>query len=278
MNKKEFTKSSVNKKTAKNIDTDSPVDVNSGNVASVFIKSHEFLPTPDSITFSPIKWGTTGYGSIELHYNSNDLLIQTPKLRTPFGFSQGVPNTPSYGKDFNCQFNLDSTTLKNKSFYDSLMEFEKVILKYAFVHRSEWELFGNQTENERATLKDIQNKYVPMIKTAKDPRYPPSIKFNFRTKKNKDSNRIEISTECNDDKNGDIVPSETTIPRNSQCILIVSAKSIWVSVDRKFGIRWQIERIKVYPPEQSNFQESTSNLPSGTCLIESDSENDEADD
>lgn len=236
---------------------------------SIFIKSHEFAPTQNSISFEDVNWSNTGFGTVNFKYNSNNLLIQTPKLRTPFGFSKGVPNTPSFGKDFNCQFNLDSSSQKSKSFHDSLVAFENLLIKYAFDHRIELGLFTNQTEAERATLKDVQTKYSSMIKASKDPRFPPSIKFSFRTKKNEDTKKIEITTECNDDKNGEIEASEDTIPRNSHCILIISCKSIWISPDRKFGIKWQIERIKVYPPEQSS---SSPGLPSGTCLIDSDDE------
>jgi hypothetical protein len=238
---------------------------------SIFIKSHEFGPTKDSIKFDEVVWGATGFGSVNYKYNGNNLLIQTPKLRTPFGFSKGMPNTPSFGKDFNCQFNLDSSSQKNKCFLDSLLEFEKVIVQYALDHRDEWQLFGNHSEAERATIKDIQSKYSPMVKPAKDPRFAPNIKLNFRTRTDKETKVTEITSECHDDKNAEIIPSETTIPRNAQCILIISGKQIWISPDRKFGVKWQIERIKVYPPE-NNVQQGGAGLPSGTCLIDSDDE------
>jgi len=239
---------------------------------SFFIKSHEFAPSSDSIKFEEVLWGNTGFGSVTYKYNNNNLLIQTPKLRTPFGFSKGVPNTPSFGKDFNCQFNLDSITQKNKSFLDSLLEFEKVIVQYAFDHRTEWQLFGNQSESQRATLKDIQARFTPTVKPSKDGRFAPSIKFSFNTRTDKETKIIEIKTICHDDTNTEIIPSETTIPRNAQCILIVSGKQIWISPDRKFGIKWQIDRIKVYPPEVNVIQNAGSGLPSGTCLIDSDEE------
>ena len=90
---------------------------------------------------------------------------------------------------------------------------------------------------------------------------------------------MTITTDCHDEKNKDLKPTKDTIPRRSQCILIIRGRSIWISPDRKFGLKWQIERIKVYAPEESSggfggddYESKVSPLPTGSCLLESDDE------
>ena len=248
--------------------------------SSIFVKSHEFDPTLQTVTFQDIKWGSGGYGNVVYKYCLNDLLIQTPKLTTPFGFSRGVPNTNNYGHDYNCQFNLDSNTQKTKAFLESLQNFEKVILDYAYDKRVEWGIFGNQTEAERATLDVMKGKMTPIVKPSRDPRYAPTLQTKFRKRKDKDNDEWVITAECHDEKNKEIVPSEETIPRRSQCIMVLRGRPLWISPEGKFGVSWQIERMKVYPPEErpsyggeeSFVGEVSGKMPVGSCLLDSDDE------
>lgn len=246
---------------------------------SVFIKAQDFHPTVSNVEFSDVNWGSTGYGSISLKYQSYDMLLKAPRLTSPFGFSRGIPNTSSYGRDFNLQFNLEATTQKTKAFYEGLTDLEDVIVRYAYEHRVEWGLYGNQTEAERATLEEIREKFTPIIRPPKEgSNFPPTFKVNFRTFYNKDTKKPKITTDCQNEENNNFEPSEETIPRRSQCIPIIRAKNIWISPNGRFGLKWQIERIKVYQPEVTTVKTDFSPDPgdqrmiTGQCLLDSDSE------
>lgn len=244
--------------------------------SSIFTKSHEFNPTLSTITFQDVKRGSTGYGNVTYKYMINDLLIQTPKMTTPFGFSSGYPG--GSGTDYNCQFNLDSNTTKKKAFRDSLEELEDIVLKYAYEKRIEWALFGNQTEAENATLDDVRDKMTKIVRPSKNPMYSPTFTAKFKKRKNKESDKWEIQTECTDEKNQAIEPSIDTIPPRSQCILIIRGKPIWISPEGKFGLTWQIERMKVYAPEKSNYDGGEASfsagpkMPTGSCLLDDSDE------
>lgn len=243
---------------------------------SVFIKASEFEPNLNNVKFGNPEWGSTGYGSVSVKYNGFDLLIKAPRLTTPFGFSRGIPNTNSYGKDFNIQFNLESNTQKTKAFYDGIIALEEVIIRHAFENRVAWGLFGNQTEAEKATLDDIREKFTPIIRLPKEgSNFPATFKMGFRMFYNKDTKKPKITTECHNEDNNEIEPNEENIPRRSQCIPIVRGKNIWVSPNGRFGLKWQIERIKVYKSSEiaaNNEDNPEQRMVTGQCLLDSDSE------
>lgn len=249
--------------------------------SSIFTKSHEFNPTMDMLTLHAANYGKNpeGWGSADIRYNLLPLHIQTPKLTTPFGFSRGFGDS---GKDLNIQVNLDSNTEKSSAFVKGLRMMETTIIKVAWENRVAWNLFGNQTEAQRATLADVKAKFNPIVKDNKNENYPPTLKASFEMKFDRDTKESSLKTQCTNDRNIDIEPTERTIPRRAKVILQLRIKSVWISPlpDRKFGVKFFIERIKVYPPED-NFNggdgESKTNsdpMPTGTCLLE-DSDDEE---
>jgi hypothetical protein len=246
--------------------------------SSIFTKSHEFNPTSDNLTLLSANYGKNpeGWGSVEIRYMLNSLHIQTPKLTTPFGFSRGFGGT---GKDLNIQVNLDSNTEKSAAFLTGLRMFETTIIKMAWENRVAWNLFGNQTEAQRATLADVKAKFNSIVKDNKNDNYPPTLKASFDMKYDHETKQTTMKTQCTDDKNVDIEPSESTIPRRAKCILQLRIKSLWISPvpDRKFGCKFLIERIKVYPPEDSTDDPDRKvgdGLPIGKCLLD-DSDDEE---
>tara|TARA_R100001163_G_C5068366_1_gene208515 strand:+ start:6944 stop:7711 length:768 start_codon:yes stop_codon:yes gene_type:complete len=252
---------------------------------SIFTKSHEFNPSLENLNFLEADFGKKGdgFGTVRFKYYLNALKIQTPKLYTPFGFSQGIPGTASFGRDFNCQFNLDSSTQKIKAFLNGLRQFQDVLVRVAWENRVQWKLFGSRLQCEKATLEDVRKKLSPIVREPRDDRYPPTLKLSFELKYDKETRIPSIKTECHNDKNEDIEPSESTIPRRSNCILQIKAPTVWISPgpDRKFGVKFLIERIKVYQPEEaqggsavgSGFSSGVG-LPSGECLLD-DSDDEE---
>ena len=252
--------------------------------SSIFTKSHEFNPNIENLNFSQPDFGKDpqGFGTVNLKYYLNVLHIQTPKMYTPFGFSRGIPGTQSFGRDLNIQFNLDSSTEKLVSFLKGLRQLEDVICRVAWENRVEWNLFGNRTEAARATLQDVRAKFSPLIRESNSGDYPPTLKLGFEMKYNRETGERSIKTECHDERNVDIEPSEETIPRRSKCILQIKARSLWISPgpDRKFGVKFVIERIKVYPPEETPVGNGNGSLgvgaglPSGQCLLDDSDDED----
>lgn len=247
---------------------------------SVIVKSHEFDPNLSTITLSKIHFSGGGFGMVDLKYLGNALMIKTPKVTTPFGFSRGFPGSPFYGKKMELQVNLDSSTVNNVAFSKSLNALQEIIVQNAYENRNDWALFGNRTETANATLDDVREKFVPFIRSAKSPDYPDTLKLAFKTYTDKKTGKIKVTTDCHDAENSPLKQvDEETIPRRSQVLLVIRAKNVWVSPEGTFGLKWQIERCRVYPPEekpQTREGEATfsfSAAPSG-LLLDSDDEGD----
>lgn len=247
---------------------------------SAIIKSHDFKPDLSTVELSKIHFSGGGFGMVDIKYLGNPLMIKTPKLTSPFGFSRGFPGSPYYGKRFDLQVNLDNSTVNNLSFANGLRELQEIIIQNAYENRQDWSLFGNHTETKNATLEDVREKFTPFIRPAKSSDYPDTLKLSFKTFTDKKTNKMKNNTKCSDADNKTIkVVDEESIPRRSQVLLVIRAKNVWVSPEGTFGLKWEIEYCRVYPPDETNNSregESTfsfSAAPAG-LLLDSDDEAD----
>lgn len=246
---------------------------------SVFVKAQDFHPTIDNVDFNNPEWSSTGYASLNLKYRSFELILQSPQLMAPFGFSRGMPNSSSFNKDFNLQFNLDSATKKTQAFYQGLSELEDVIVRHFYHNRVQLGIYGNQTEAEKATLEDVRKKFSPIIRQAKPGSgYSPTFKVNFRTFYEHETKKVSIITTCDDHNKETIIPTEETIPRFSKCVCRIQLKNMWISPKGTFGVKWQINQLKVCEKENSgttsfsSTDNTNSKMITGECLLDSDDE------
>lgn len=208
----------------------------------IISKSYDFKPTTANLEFGKASFNNAGYGNVSLSYNGNILNFQTHKMMSPFGFSLGPPAATR--PDPQCQFNLLHKIPKDKATYDGLRMLEELIIAEAFQHRDEWKLFGNKTESAAATLEQVRAKFVPIIRLSKNPNYPDTFGASFIKKFNSN----EITTVVHNENNEQIMPNEQTIPRRSMIISDVQTRQVWISPAGKFGVKFNIQKMKVYPP------------------------------
>jgi len=246
---------------------------------SMIVKSHEFQPTQDNLEFGKMT-SSNGFGSISLKYMGNELMIKTPKLTTPFGLSYGFPGSASFGKKVEMQVNLDQSTVNNQAFFKGLLALEDLIVEQAFANKQEWAIFGNQTETKQATLEGVRAKYVSYIRPSKNPDYPSTMKLSFKTFVDKKTNKMKVTTDCHDANNEPMEANEETIVKRCQPLMVIRAKNIWILPDGTFGLKWQIERCRVYPPEErpsggareGEAKFSFKSTPAGNLMLDSDDE------
>ena len=97
---------------------------------SKIVKSHEFDPNLSTIVLSKIHFSGGGFGMVDIKYIGNTIMIKTPKVTAPFGFSRGFPGSPY--KKMELQINLDSSTVNNLAFSKSLNTLQEIIVKNAY--------------------------------------------------------------------------------------------------------------------------------------------------
>jgi hypothetical protein len=208
-------------------------------------KANAFNPTVSNVDFKPVGFGAGGFGTAMIMYHKSSINIQTHQLTSPFGYSDGFGDK----KDPNVQFNLYTSNPDDAAFIKGMKQLEDLIVQTAFDRRVEWRLFNNRSASDNATLEQVRAKFNTVIKPGKGD-YPPTFKASFM----KDRSSGEVNTPCYDHDNKPIVPSPGTIPRRSRNMVDLQAKTVWISNDGKFGIKWNIQKLQVFPPKESQDQ------------------------
>lgn len=204
-------------------------------------KASEFNPTVRNISFKPVGFGTGGFGTALITHNNSSINLQTHALTTPFGYSDGSGGKWGRQKPF-IQFNLYPDREEDQQMLEGLNKLSELIIQTAFDRRVEWNLFPSQRKAQAATIEDVREKFNPIVRPGRGD-YPPTFKVSFGMKKDG-----TVFTPCHDEANELIIASEATIPRFSRCACDLQAKTIWISGDGKFGIKFTLQKIQVLPP------------------------------
>ncbi len=245
----------------------------------IVCKASEFSPNNTNTIIKPAGFGGSGFGTAVIQYNKSSINIRTHALVTPFGYSDGL-----YGnkKNPNVVVNLYQSRDEDKAFYDGIKQLEEILIQTAFDRRQEWRLFSNSMETKDATVEQVRAKLSPIVRESNGD-YSPTFKGAFL----KDYTSGEVKTPCYNQNNGFIEPCIETIPRRSKCLMDLQAKKVWISPEGKFGLKFEIQKIQVLPPDEQPTPRPVSftpvssvpistpklNLPQGNCcLLDSDDE------
>jgi hypothetical protein len=252
-------------------------------------KSYDFAPDVTNITFKPAGGGFNqkgGIGSAPIMYRGGNINIQTHPLVSAFGYSDGQGQM--YKADPSLTFNLKRNNTQDRAFMEGLTKLEDLIVQTAYDKRVEWNLFGNNRNADKATIADVRAKFVPILRRDKDDKYPPSFKVSFNTKRESGL----ILTECVNENGDKIIPSVATMPKRSKNVLDLQAKCVWISGDGKFGLKFKMQKVQVFPEDEEqarrvndeedddttilgSVQKDRPKLGSGKCLLKDDSDEDD---
>lgn len=202
---------------------------------------------PKNVDFSKISYGNVktnenGGKSIYIGYNGTPLIIQTPKLSTPFGMSvynKDIETTPGEVIKYSAPVNITEDNLSCVNFKKFLAEFDKKIIEDAVTNSKDW-LGKAQKE------KVISAFYNPLLNYPKDKetgevidKYDPKFKIPLLVKDG------TLMTSCyNDD--GESV-QVNNVPSKSSMRAILQCMGIWV-VGKRFGVSWKVMQLIVEEP------------------------------
>ncbi len=265
------------------------------------INAAQFNATKLTVT-APKKVGDKGAKMSYLNYgDGKPLVIQTPSLPVPFGFSGYTDeNSGKVSYSMGMQLSGYENDTKVKQFYEAIKAVDEFMIDQALKNSKEW--FGKVCSKET-----IEDKYSPNIKIAKDKNgdpkpYPPSVKVAFN--KLRDSDEFECKVFGVDSKNDPNpkpitdIPLEELIPKRSQVTTLIQCTGIWF-VNGKFNCKWKAIRVRLdsqperisgygFVDESNNDGSSSSNVvntnihqeefsspPKKQLPIESDSEDED---
>ena len=179
------------------------------------------------VEFSEIKKNARGGKYILLSDNNQDIYLQLPVLKAPFGI-----NEPGEQAD---EFSVNLTLTEDVS--TKLKELEVKVLD--FVHKNSKELFGKV--HDKTVLKDAL--FVPLVKYAKDEedakKYAPTMKLKVSTGKGK------YMAEFYQKLNGKpTLVEHTEVKKGTSLETIIRVGQIWF-INGKFGVSLKLEQAKI---------------------------------
>lgn len=190
------------------------------------------------ITFSKPNVLKSGAKQAYVNYDGGKLLLQTPaKVALPFGVSAFEDKTkpqvpPVFSLDLSFRGAEHDGPLK--TFYESMEALDKVMIDAAFTNSVAW--FGK--EKKRDVIEE--ELYSPIIKRAKDDKYPPTMKLKLPQRDGAFDAKFydEGRNQFNDFDIKDI------LPRNSTVTCIIQCAGVWFAAG-KFGLTWRAVQVMI---------------------------------
>jgi hypothetical protein len=213
----------------------------------------------DKITFGKHKPNPNGGFNIELSIgnSADESVLQTPKMRCPFGIS--TDKTNPFKKSIDISFQGSDTNESIKAFRKAVEAVDEFAIDYAIKNSK---AFFKQ-EYSREVIKAYYNSN---IKLSKKEQYADTFRAKLLYRKpdeNKKTDGKYISTFW--DPKG-IEQNDTFLDKGDSVTLIIKPQMLWIG-NKSFGIQWVCTQVRVSKQQRS----------SGYAFKKTDESDDEAD-
>lgn len=197
------------------------------------------------ITLSDPKGPDSKAKTVYVNYAGNKLILQTPEMPSPFGYSKWDNDGKGPAKySIDLSFKESDHRANVAKFFDVLQYLDRLAIDTAKKNKAAW--FKGKKYNDDT----IENLYTPSIKYPKDKKtgeisneYPPTFKaaFPFNEKENC------ITTKVYDNKRNRTNLLEMDNTKGARITLIVQCAGIWIS-SAGFGLSWKAFQARIVPP------------------------------
>ena len=193
----------------------------------------------NTVTFGKHKPNTNGGYNIELSIgdSANEILLQTPKMRAPFGIS--TDKTNPFKKSLDISFQGHETSESIKALRTLIEKLDNITIDYA--------LKNSKTFFKKDLTRDvIAEYYYSGIKLSKKEQYSDTFKFKLLyLKPNPDKNLPNgkyLTTFWNPQGKEQ---NETYIDKGDSVTCLIKPQMLWVA-NRSFGITWVSTQVRVH--------------------------------
>ena len=207
---------------------------------SAVLLSNEF--SASNISFSEPKKNQMGGHNVLINYNNNGrsgpLIIQTPRLRAPFGADRQIPDGGGPVRyTLNLSVNNDGAT---GQFFEFIKSLEETVLNAGVDLSEKW--FGKKKSKE--VVAELMRSVVKYPKE-KD-KYDPTVKLKLPYNKKGPQFNIEDEkkTPVNVWLDGEI--DLTTIPKGSEAVCVIQCTGVYFIGKSQFGIGFKLLKARVY--------------------------------
>ena len=204
------------------------------------------FPSEDVI-FGKHKPNANGGVNIEVKFSNggdNEVLImQTPKLRIPFGISTDKTNPYKKTLDMSLQGEEENPAIK--AFRDSITSYEDKIVDYAAANSEKF--FKKKLSKEV-----VSEFFCSSVKVSANPNYADTFKCKLiYYKPNPEKGRPdgEFKTSFWSQKQEQIAAD--LCEKGDSVVCLIRPGLFWVA-NRKFGCTWQAEQVRVHKVKKNN--------------------------
>ena len=199
----------------------------------------------DSVTFGKHKPNTNGGYNIEISVGdtSNETLIQTPKMRAPFGIS--TDKTNPFKKSLDVSFQGAESNPGIQSFRTLVEKMDSLTIDYALKNCKTF--FKKDLAREV-----IAEYYYSGIKLSKKEQYSDTFKFKILfLKPNPEKNlpNGKYLTTFWDTKGTE--QSDNYLDKGDSVVALLKPQMLWVA-NRSFGVTWVCTQVRVNKQQKSS--------------------------
>ena len=205
----------------------------------------------ENVSFKEPKKNTVGGQSILLNYQQNEssnkygpLILQTPKMRIPFGLdiAEGDNGVKKYSINTSLA-NDDTSNINLKTFTEIIRKLDEHTKKFAEENSELW--FGKKHKSDV-----LEEFYKSAEKKSKNEKYPSTLKLKLPLKTVGDKQVPQFDI-YNDNKelinlviDGEIDLS--CLEKGSEVIAIIQCTGVWFVGKTQFGLGWKIIQLKTF--------------------------------
>lgn len=204
---------------------------------------------------------------LQIRYDNEQLLIETPKMFAPFGAScynkQEIIDSGKY-PNYDISLSLNLMDSKIQQLHDFFRELDSHVCKTIAENDQLLQLLNVKTINKKTkqkkSLDDIEEilegKYTPIIREGKAKEDGTTFPPLFKCKTRRDNKSHKIETYCQvhkdfvqfDDDN-----IQTVFHAAIECRCIILVSHIWI-IGGRFGVSLKLMRCKLYPRQQHHYE------------------------
>ena len=204
----------------------------------------------DNVSFKEPKKNAVGGQCVLLNYfyestkKTGPLIIQTPKMRMPFGPDISESDTGVKKYSVNTSLYSDSSNNTNlKVFTELIRSVDDHTKKYGTENSEMW--FGKKQKAEV-----LEEFYKSAEKKSKSDKYPSTLKLKLPVKINGDKSlpQFDIYNE-NKEVVNIITDSDIDIScleKGSEVVAIIQCTGVWFVGKTQFGLGWKVVQLKTY--------------------------------
>ena len=208
----------------------------------------------ENVSFKDPKKNAVGGQSVLLnYYNENTkkagpLILQTPKMRMPFGpdISENDSGTKKYSLNTSLA-NEESSNANLKLFTEIIRVLDSHTKSFATENSEQW--FGKKQK-----VDVIEEFYKSAEKRSKQDKYPSTLKLKLPVKISGDKNIPQFDIYSDTKELVNIVDSNeidlSCLEKGSDIVAIIQCTGVWFVGKTQFGLGWKVVQLQTFKTQK----------------------------